>query len=235
MKRAFEDHCWQDAVTPETLAIYKSYERETYIGKNPALVLIDLYNSAYEGGPRPVLELQDQYQASCGEYAWAAIPPTLALVEACRKSGMPVIHVTVETRPQTDISGGKPTQRQRRHIGPDTFETKDEFKPQAGDLIVYKRRASGFFGTPLATHLIRLGVQSLIFAGETTSGCVRATVVDAYSHGFHAVVAEECCFDRALLPHKMALFDMHHKYADVMHIEDLLAGLSGTKSVSKAA
>ncbi len=235
MKRAFEDHCWQDIATPEMLEIYKSYARDTFIGKNPALVLVDLYNSAYEGGPRPVLELQGEYQASCGEYAWAAIAPTLQLIAACRAQNIPVIHVTVETRPQTDVTGGKPTQRQRRHIGKDTFEIKDEFKPQPGEVIVYKKRASGFFGTPLATHLIRLGVQSLIFAGETTSGCVRATVVDAYSHGFHVVVAEECCFDRSPLPHKMALFDMHHKYADVMHIEDLLAELGGTARMDKVA
>lgn len=235
MKRDFEDHCWKDVATPEMLAIYKAYEREVYVGKNPALVLVDLYNSAYEGGARPVLELQDQYQASCGEYGWAAIPPTLALISACRARNIPVIHVTVETRPQTDVSGGKPTQRQRRHVGKDTFETKDEFKPQPEDLIVYKKRASGFFGTSLATHLIRMGVQSLIFAGETTSGCVRATVVDAYSHGFHVSVAEECCFDRSPLPHKMALFDMHHKYADVMHIDDLLAELEREHKVNKVA
>jgi len=70
-----------------------------------------------------------------------------------------------------------------------------------------------------------LGVDSLIVCGETTSGCVRASVVDAYSNGFHVTVAEECVFDRSLLSHKVSLFDLHHKYADVMHVEEILSHL----------
>ena len=80
------------------------------------------------------------------------------------------------------------------------------------DVVITKQRASVFFGTPLVAHLTQLGVQTLIICGESTSGCVRATAVDAYSHGFHVVLVEECCFDRSILSHKVNLFDMHHKY-----------------------
>ena len=66
-----------------------------------------------------------------------------------------------------------------------------------------------------------------------TSGCVRATVLDAYSNGFHVVLVEECCFDRSLLSHKINLFDMHHKYADVMHLDVVVAHLEKT-AVRKA-
>ena len=73
----------------------------------------------------------------------------------------------------------------------------------------------------MIAHLRGLEVDTLIVCGETTSGCVRATVVDAYSFGFHTVVVEECCFDRSLLSHKVNLFDLHHKYADVLHLEEV--------------
>jgi nicotinamidase-related amidase len=66
-----------------------------------------------------------------------------------------------------------------------------------------------------------MGVQSLIVCGEATSGCVRASVVDAYSSGFHVVVVEECTFDQTELTHKVNLFDMHHKYADVMNLAEV--------------
>ena len=62
---------------------------------------------------------------------------------------------------------------------------------------------------------------TFVIAGESTSGCVRASVADAYNYGFHVVVVEECCFDRNLLSHKVNLFDMHHKYADVMHFDEI--------------
>jgi nicotinamidase-related amidase len=75
-------------------------------------------------------------------------------------------------------------------FGSKDFEIKEEFKPEAGDLIIYKERASGFFGTPLIAHLTRLGVDSLIVCGETTSGCVRASCVDAYSLGYHVSIVE---------------------------------------------
>ena len=91
-----------------------------------------------------------------------------------------------------------------------------------------------FFGTPLVAHLTQLGVQTLIICGESTSGCVRATAVDAYSFGFHVVLVEECCFDRSILSHKVNLFDMHHKYTDVMHVDEVIAHLDGL-AVRKAS
>ena len=87
---------------------------------------------------------------------------------------------------------------------------------------------------PLIAHLTQLGVQTLIICGESTSGCVRATAVDAYSHGFHVVLVEECCFDRSPISHKVNLFDLHHKYADVMHVDEVTAHLD-TLAVRKAS
>ena len=107
----------------------------------------------------------------------------------------------------------------------DVYAIKEEFEPQPGDLVIYKERASAFFGTPLVAHLRRLKVESLIILGESTSGCVRASTVDAYSNGFHNTLVEECTYDRSMLSHKVNLFDLHHKYADVMHVGEVIAHL----------
>jgi len=78
-----------------------------------------------------------------------------------------------------------------------------------------------FQGTPIISHLSLLGISSLIVCGESTSGCVRASVVDAYSNGFHVSLVEECTYDRAELTHMVNLFDLHHKYVDVMHLAEV--------------
>ena len=101
----------------------------------------------------------------------------------------------------------------------DPYGIRAEFKPMDEDRIIYKERASGFFGTPLQAYLQGIGVDSLIVCGESTSGCVRATVVEGCSHSYHMTVVEECCFDRIVVTHKINLFDLHHKYADVMHVD----------------
>ena len=94
--------------------------------------------------------------------------------------------------------------------------------------MVFKQRASCFYGTPLMSHLVGLGVQSLIVGGGTTSGCLRAGVQDAKANGFHVTLVEECCYDRTPISHKVNLFDMHHKYADVMKLADVLRHLDAS-------
>jgi len=79
-----------------------------------------------------------------------------------------------------------------------------------------------------------LGVRSLIVCGESTSGCVRASVVDAFSNGIHVAIAEECVFDRSMLSHKVNLFDMHHKYGDVMHVDEIIEHLQTRNTLKEA-
>jgi len=223
---AFEDHCWKDVVSEEVLEIYKPYQRKTYVGERPALLAIDLYNLVYEGGPKPVHEVIKEHKSSCGIYAYNAIKPIQELFAMARSKGIPIIYTTGETRKETRPKTVRSTNRRVDEIGESAYEIYREFKPESGDLIIYKERASGFFGTALIAHLTRMGIGSLIACGETTSGCVRASVVDAYSYGFHTAMVEECCFDRSLLSHKVNLFDLHHKYADVMHLDEVKKHLS---------
>lgn len=230
MARDFEDHCWKDVVSSEALAIYRAYERAIYVGERPALIAIDLYNLAYEGGARPVHEIIKEYPSTCGEFAWAAVPPTQRLFRAARAAAIPVFYSTAEL----EVTRVVATNRRVNRLTPQSFEIKDEFKPEPDDVIIRKQRASVFYGTPLIAYLTQLGVNSLIFCGESTSGCVRASVVDAYSNGYHVTIAEECVYDRHLLSHKVNLFDLHHKYADVMHTEEIVAHLNALKPLKKA-
>ena len=217
----FEDHCWKDIVTPEILETYTPYQRETYIGQRPALLAIDLYNVVYEGGPKYPHELVKDHKSSCGIYAYNAIKPTQELFALARSLKIPIFYTTGESRQEANPDSVTATNRQGAKIDAKAYEIREEFKPKPGDVIIYKERASGFFGTPLVAHLTQKGIDSLIVCGESTSGCVRASCVDAYSLGYHVSIVEECVFDRSPLSHKVNLFDLHHKYCDVMTLEEV--------------
>lgn len=224
-KERFEDHCWKDVVPPEDVKLYETYVRETFIGPNPAVLAIDLYNIVYRGGPHSPYELEAQYPNSCGIHAHQAIAPTQAVLAAARKAGVPIIFCTKDIAPNNRPTDAISTKRRQFTPGPDDYDIYDAFEVRKEDIVIRKQRASIFEGTPLRSHLALMGVRSLIVMGEATSGCVRASVVEGFSSGYHVSVVEECVFDRASLTHKVNLFDMHHKYADVLHVEDVLAHL----------
>ena len=231
MERDFEDHCWKDIVDADTLQIYQAYRRKIYVGDNPAVLAIDLYNKAYLGGSRPVKEVDREFSGSCGENAWNAIAPTQKLFAAARRVDIPVIYTTRHV----DTGGVQSTNRNLDRMADDIYDIFPQLAPQPGELVIYKERASAFFGTPLVAHLQKMRINSLIICGESTSGCVRASTVDAYSYGLHSVLVEECTYDRSALSHKVNLFDLHHKYADVMHIEEVVAHLDGLARGRKVA
>jgi maleamate amidohydrolase len=231
----FEDHCWKDIVSADILDVYASYRRKTYVGPAPALLAIDLYELVYRGGPQPPAKIAKEFPSACGIHAYNAIEPTKRLFAAGRAAGLPIFYSTGDMRSESRPDLVNATKRSKPSVDPTDYEIRPEFKPQGGDVIITKQRASAFYGTPLAAHLTQLGVQTLIVCGESTSGCVRATAVDGYSHGYHVVLVEECCFDRIALSHKVNLFDLHHKYADVMRVDEVVAHLAATKPVVKKA
>ena len=111
--------------------------------------------------------------------------------------------------------------RQRRR-----FDIIDQCAPAEGEAVLYKTSPSAFWGTPLTGHLTRLGIDTLITCGESTSGCVRASVVDGCTNRYRMIVVEECVFDRHQATHAINLFDMHQKYADVLPLADVLEWLA---------
>lgn len=235
MSGDFEDHCWKDIVTPDILEVYSCYRRKTFVGPAPALLAIDLYELVYRGGSHPPHEIAKSYPNACGRYAYDAIEPTKRLFAAARAAGLPIFYSTGDVRSESRPAFVSATKRVKPSIDASDYVIRPEFKPQPADVVITKQRASAFYGTPLTAHLTQLGIQTLIVCGESTSGCVRASAVDAYSHGYHVVLAEECCFDRSALSHKVNLFDLHHKYADVMHIDEVAAHLGKNPAVKKAS
>jgi nicotinamidase-related amidase len=218
----FENYCWKDVFDADALEIYRAYKRDVFVGPRPAVLAIDLYKSAYRGGDRPVVEANREFPGTCGENAWRAVKPTQDLFAAARRVGVPIIFTTRHV----DTRGVQSTNRQALKLAGGSYDLQEEVGAEPHELVIYKERASAFFGTPLIAHLRKLGIESLIICGESTSGCVRASTVDAYSYGFHSVVVEECTYDRSMLNHKVNLFDLHHKYADVMHVADVLKHLN---------
>ena len=109
------------------------------------------------------------------------------------------------------------------HDDVDGNEIVTMIAPGPRDIVIKKQKPSGFFGTNLASYLTLLGCDSVIVVGTTTSGCVRATVVDAFSLNYRVILAEEGCFDRSQASHAVSLCDMHAKYADVVPTAEILS------------
>jgi nicotinamidase-related amidase len=200
-------------------------------GSNPALLLVDVYRGVFGDEPQPLMQAMEDWPASCGLAGWAALPRIKQLLLEARSAGIPVVHITGtgeiphwRSRPgRGEALTEEAAERRRRH-----FDIVDEVAPIAGEVVIRKAAPSAFFGTPLASYLNQLRVDSVIVSGESTSGCVRATVVDASSYRFDVVVVEECVFDRHEAAHAINLFDMDQKYADVLGIEETIAYLRGS-------
>jgi nicotinamidase-related amidase len=214
-------------------------------GDRPALLLIDLYRWVFGDRRQPLLEAIKEWPGSCGEAAWDALPHIQRLLAAAREARIPIVHVTGLSPSESGVqnwsqspkgesviyptSPVEPGKLRRRH------DIVDEVAPRPGEAVLRKNAPSAFFGTLLTAHLNALDVDALILCGESTSGCVRATCVDARSYRFKTTVVEECVFDRHETPHAMNLFDMHQKYADVLGIEEVVAHLESLSAKQGAA
>ncbi|MCK9914343.1 isochorismatase family protein [Microbacteriaceae bacterium K1510] len=225
---------WNDVLDDELKALLARRQPRPLLGQRPALIAVDLYDLVYDGGPRPVTELMEQYPASCGEFAWAALPATIALFEAARALQVPIVHVNYDNRPETDPRNIHPTNRKRRQSNLQLYKIKDELTAAEGELVIYKKRASAFFGTPLCAFLNEMQVDSLLFVGESTSGCLRSSVVEGWSYGYPCVVVADGVYDRFALNHKVNLLDLHLKYATVVDLAFACEAMQRSKS-SKGA
>ncbi|MEU4568907.1 isochorismatase family protein [Micromonospora sp. NPDC023956] len=160
-------------------------------------------------------------------YAGSPDPPALrasaALLDAARRHGTPVVHTRVLLAPG-GADGGLFTRKVPAlrvfEQGSAFAEAPPSLAPAAGELVVTKQYASAFFGTSLASSLRVLGVDALLVAGASTSGCVRASAVDALQHGFVPLVVADACLDRDPRPHSAALFDLGAKYAEVVTLDE---------------
>lgn len=159
----------------------------------------------------------------------AAIDNTVPLLAAARRNGWPVAHTRIvfadDEADRNVFTIKVPGMLALKEHHPDSAIVS-QLAPVDGELLVRKTVPSAFFGTSLAAWLAHRGVQTLLVAGCVTSGCVRASVVDAMSHGFRPLVVSDCVGDRALGPHDANLFDMAQKYASVMPRDEALAAIA---------
>ncbi|WP_110207245.1 isochorismatase family protein [Nocardioides daejeonensis] len=208
------------------------YGRSMGIGARPALLVVDVTYAFCGHRGSSLAEAVSAYPLACGPAAWEAIPTLAGLVDAARHSDVPVFF----TRGAPSITASRWSDKNARHDDAPRADARDivqecGFREQS-DVLLEKEGPSAFFGTPLTRHLIGLGVDSVVVAGTTTSGCVRATVVDAFTHNFKVAVAADACFDRVGASHRMSLFDMGLKYADVLSSARLIQLLGGEGGAS---
>ena len=194
----------------------RAYDGKAGYGSSPALVLID-FVAAY-------------FDETCDLYAGVddALASALRVREAAHVAGIPVILTNVVYHPKA-INGGRFFDKARvlRNFveGNPMGAWAKGLEPLQDELVISKQYPSAFFGTSLASTLTSLGVDNVILTGLTTSGCVRASCVDAMSHGFITTVVRDACGDRHEAPHEANLFDMNAKYADVVSEDEIIAHL----------
>ena len=210
------------------------------LGDRPVLLIIDV-SYAFCGDKRePILDSVMRWKLSCGEAAWDALPVIRRLIDAAHNKGVPVIYTTGYARDEKWDRGSWTWKNPRgegsqNSVGSppsnrDGNEIMDEIAPGPKDIVVWKQKPSGFHEAPLQSYLQLLKADSLIVAGTTTSGCVRATTVDAFSKNYRVAVVEDACFDRADVSHAVSLLDLHAKYADVVKSNDMLALIEGLEN-----
>jgi maleamate amidohydrolase len=225
------ERIWDKFLTERDKAVFAAggFGARAGFGRRPALLVIDV-NWAFCGErPEPILEAIKRWRTSCGEAAWIALDHIKTLIDAAREIGLPVIYTTGERRADNWDAGSwrwKSTRGDEAASGRDGRVDGNEIvamiAPGPRDIVIRKQKPSGFFGTNLASYLTLLGCDSVVVVGTTTSGCVRATVVDAFSLNYRVILAEEGCFDRSEASHAVSLCDMHAKYADVVGTAEIL-------------
>jgi nicotinamidase-related amidase len=187
-------------------------------GRRPALLAVDF-----------ITGFTDLRSPLAGDLD-AQLAATVRLLEPARAAGIPVIFSTVSYDAELQEAGiwvRKIPATKWLVEGSQWVEVDKRLDQRPNETTLVKKYASCFFGTDLAARLVSRRVDTLIIAGCTTSGCVRATAVDACSYGFHTIVVEEAVGDRAALPHAASLFDIDAKYGDVVGLEETLTYLKG--------
>lgn len=225
---------WDDLITEQDRRVYTSgiFGGAVGMGKRPAVVVVDVLNKSIGDTPLPVLEAMEHYGRSCcGERGWAAIPHIQQTIRAARAAGLPIVY----TVPQPPAERPSQTLKRFEEKMPnwqdykgerDGYNFAEEVAPEQGDVIIRKPTASSFYRTDFEQWLLSTGIDCLIVTGCATSGCVRATVVDAHARGLKVTLVEDGVFDRGEATHAINLFDMHAKYADVIGSDEVAARIA---------
>jgi nicotinamidase-related amidase len=222
---------WLQLLTAEETEIYAraGYGRGIGLGTKVALLVVDVTYAFVGEGPAPILQSMARYRLSCGEAGWRSISYIADLLSACRALEIPTFY-TVGVEKRSAITRGAWTWKTKESDADrpaNVNEIPAPIAPLPTDTVIPKTKPSAFFGTPLSSYLTALGVDTVVVTGGTTSGCVRATVVDAFSQNLRVAVPIEAVFDRARVPHIANLLDIDSKYGDVLPTASLIEHLTG--------
>ncbi|NBB82437.1 MAG: isochorismatase family protein, partial [Alphaproteobacteria bacterium] len=226
---------WDDYLTDRDREVFRQsgFGATAGFGERPALMIIDVSYGFAGDRPEPILQSIKRWSNSCGAESWDAIAVIADLADAFRAKELPVLYTTGEIRPDGwDIGSwawknGRTGEQTRPPAGMDPNQIVPALAPQPRDIVVTKQKPSAFFGTPMSSYLNLLGCDSIVVTGTTTSGCVRASVIDAFSENYRLTVVEDGCFDRSQASHAINLCDMHAKYADVVPATEVLSYVDG--------
>ena len=193
-------------------------------GQRPAVLVIDMCRGITEKGNPLYIDMDSH------------VPRINAILDAARATNAPVIFTTVEYHP--DLSDGGMFVRkvplvQDLLFGSEAAQIDPRIPVAETDHVIVKKYPSAFYGTHLQSMLTGLGIDTTVVVGNSTSGCVRATAVDAVSGGFRPIVPRDCVADRVPLSHDVNLFDIDSKYADVVSSNEVVHYLQGLKSPSR--
>jgi nicotinamidase-related amidase len=218
---------WDGIIPAEEQAIYRQggWGMPSGMGLRPALLIIDVQYRTLGDRPLPIQEAVRQMPTSCGEYGWRAVPNIAKLLAAFREIGAPVLYPHVAVKGRQDRGQFETKVPGVMNVPLEAYEFVAEVAPGPDDILIPKAHASAFHGTGLLSYLVGLGVDTVVLTGCTTSGCVRASAVDACQLNYKVVVPEDAVYDRSQTSHAVNLFDMASKYADVLTTEELAARL----------
>ncbi len=192
-------------------------------GKRPAVLVVDMTRAF----------LEDRFPLGSSKAGEPCAQAIRRLLDVARPLGVPIVYSRYDAF-QLDAEWGRWLEKgtgaeaDSPMRSAEAHEIVDLLEPQRGDVVVTKAKPSAFFGTQLASVLTYFGIDTTIVTGMVSSGCVRATVVDAFSHNYRVIIPQECVADRSETAHQMNLFDMDMKYADVIPLADVLDQLKST-------
>lgn len=213
---------WDDVVPPEERALYErgGWGGVAGFGRKPALLVVDMYTAFVDPA----------YPFSSPD-APAAVAQIRQVLDQARASGMPVLFSRAQ-RARTASERGRWKAAAMQYpimANPEAYQIVPDLAPLPTEVVVVKTAPSAFHGTNLISHLVFHSIDTVIVTGTVTSGCVRATVVDAFSDGFRVIVPQECVYDRSQTSHKVALWDIYTRYGDILPVADVLAYMRRVK------
>lgn len=218
---------WDGLIPAEEIRAYEAagFGRPSGMGRKPALLIIDVQYRTVGTKPLPFWESIKEFPTSCGQTGWDAVSNIARLLETFRARGWPVLYPHVA--PKENFDAGRLAEKvpALMTVARHGYDFVAEVAPQGKDILLPKKHPSAFFGTPLASYLVDLGVDTLVVTGCTTSGCVRGSVVDGFAYNWRMTVPHDAVYDRSRVSHAVNLFDMSYKYADVASTDDVLEKL----------